>query len=253
MKDFFQGFIVAFSMYSRIPMPQIEWTEGNMRYCICFFPLIGLVIAVLMNAWDALAKFLHFGLLFRTSVLAVLPVLISGGIHLDGLLDTADALSSHKSREEKLKILSDSHAGAFAVIVCVSYFVLTFGIYSEATKADLQVIGLGFVFSRAFSGLGLVCLPKAKDTGLLRMFSDAAANRKVAAVMAGYLILTALSMILLEPVKGLAAVLMAVLSFLWYRRMACKNFGGITGDLAGCFVQVCELLLALGVICVRNL
>lgn len=250
MKDFFQGFVVAFSMYSKIPMPRIEWTEKNMKYCICFFPLIGLVIGTLQNGWYALAGYLGFGVLFRTAVLVLIPVLVSGGIHLDGLLDTADALSSYKSREEKLEILKDSHAGAFAVIVGVSYFVLAFGAYSEVDAGELQVIGLSFVLSRAFSGLGLVCLRKAKNTGLLRTFSDAAANRKVAVVMAGMIALTVAAMLRLSLLRGGIAAAMAMLTFAWYRRMAYRSFGGITGDLAGCFLQVCELAVALGVVCV---
>ena len=53
----------------------------------------------------------------------LIPVLVTGGIHLDGLLDTADALSSWQTRERRLEILKDSHAGAFAIIVCCGYFL----------------------------------------------------------------------------------------------------------------------------------
>lgn len=247
MKEFFQGFVVAFSMYSKIPMPRIDWTEKNMKYCICFFPLIGLVIGAVMNLWYRLAVYAGFGVNFRTAVLVLIPVLISGGIHLDGLLDTADALSSYKSQEEKLEILKDSHAGAFAIIVGICYFVLTFGVYSEVTAEMLPVIGLGFMMSRAFSGLGLVSLKKAKNTGLLRTFSDAAANQRVAAVMVGYILVTSVLMILLHPLWGIASAVLALLTFLWYRSMSYGKFGGITGDLAGCFLQTCELVTALGV------
>ena len=86
---------VAFSMYSKIPMPRVEWNEKNMKYAMCFFPLVGAVIGGLM----LLVRFLcgRFG--FNTSVYAVvmtaLPVLVSGGIHTDGFIDTVDALSSY--------------------------------------------------------------------------------------------------------------------------------------------------------------
>ena len=173
---------------------------------------------------------------------------VSGGIHLDGLLDTADALSSYKSREEKLEILKDSHAGAFAIIVGISYFVLYFGVFSEVTAKKLLVIGLGFMLSRAFSGLGLVTLKKAKNTGLLRTFSDAAANKIVMITMILYLAVTAVLMTLIDPLYASVNFGLALITFWWYRSMAYKKFGGITGDLAGCFVQVCELITALGVI-----
>ena len=248
MRDILKGFVVAFSMYSKIPMPKLEWTEKNMKYCICYFPLIGLVIGVLMNLWYRLAVYAEFGEIFRTAVLILIPVAVSGGIHLDGLLDTADALSSYKSREEKLEILKDSHAGAFAIIVGISYFVLYFGVFSEVTAKKLLVIGLGFMLSRAFSGLGLVALNKAKNTGLLRTFSDAAANKIVMITMILYLAVTAVLMTLIDPLYASVDFGLALLTFWWYRSMAYKKFGGITGDLAGCFVQVCELITALGVI-----
>ena len=137
MKDTLQGFVVAFSMYSKLPMPRITWTKKNMKYCMCFFPLIGLVIGWLMYGWFRLALWAGFGGNFRTAVLILIPVAVTGGIHLDGLLDTADALSSYKSQEEKLEILKDSHAGAFAIIIGITYFVLAFGVYSEMTEERL--------------------------------------------------------------------------------------------------------------------
>lgn len=248
MKDILQGFVIAFSMYSKIPMPKMEWNSKNMKYCLCYFPLIGLVIGLVMNLWYRLALYAEFGLVFRTAVLILIPVVITGGIHLDGLLDTADALSSYKTQEEKLEILKDSHAGAFAIIVGICYFVLYFGVFSEVTADKMLVIGLGFVLSRAFSGLGLVTLKKARNTGLLRTFADAAANKKVMLVMAVYIAVTAVVMVLLNPLYGSVSFGLALLTFWWYRSMAYEKFGGITGDLAGCFTQVCELVVALGVI-----
>lgn len=248
MKDLLEGFVVAFSMYSKLPMPRIEWTKKNMKYCICFFPLIGLVIAALMYGWLLLARRADFGILFRTAVLVLIPPAVTGGIHLDGFLDTSDALSSYQPQEEKLRILKDSHAGAFAIIMGICYFVLAFGVYSEMTQEKMTVVGLGFVLSRAYSGLGLVSLKKAKNTGLLYTFSDAAANRRVGLVMVIYIVVTSLCMIGLSPVWGAAAAGLALLTFLWYRHMAYGKFGGITGDLAGWFVQMAELVTALGVI-----
>ena len=245
-----QGFIVAFSMYSKIPMPRVQWTEKNMKYCFCFFPLIGAVIGLAQNLWFHLAVYAGFGVNFRTAVLILIPVAVTGGIHLDGLLDTADALSSYKTMEEKLEILKDSHAGAFAIIAGFSYFILAFGVFSEVTDSQLILIGLGYVMSRSLSGLGLVTLKKAKNTGLLRTFSDAAANRKVSAVMAAYLAAASVAAVVLDPSGGFIMVILAILVFIWYRGMAYHKFGGITGDLAGCFLQVCELVIAMGVILV---
>ena len=65
----------------------------------------------------------------RGASFVLLPVLVTGGIHMDGFLDTTDALSSWQPREKKLEILKDSHAGAFAIIMGCSYFVLALGVW----------------------------------------------------------------------------------------------------------------------------
>ena len=121
MKKLWNSFKIAFAMYSKIPMPQSEWTEENMSYAMCFFPWVGAVtggISYLVVLFADLLKEreISFGSLFFPAVLTVLPVLISGGIHMDGFLDTQDALSSWQSEEKRLEILKDPHAGAFAIL-----------------------------------------------------------------------------------------------------------------------------------------
>ncbi len=68
---------------------------------------------------------------FVTAVLVLVPVFVTGGIHVDGLLDTSDALSSWQERSRRLEILKDSHAGAFAVITAAVYFIAWYGAYSQ--------------------------------------------------------------------------------------------------------------------------
>ena len=49
-----RSFLIAFSTYSRIPVPQVEWTEENRRYAMCFFPLVGAVLGLILWGWLAL-------------------------------------------------------------------------------------------------------------------------------------------------------------------------------------------------------
>lgn len=244
-----RSFFIAFSMYSKIPMPRTEWTRDAMKYSLCFFPLIGAVIGGIMLLWNWLAwEVPGRGSILFTVVLVLIPVAVTGGIHLDGLLDTADALSSYKPMEEKLKILKDSHAGAFAIIVGIAYFLLSFGILSEAQTESIQILAVGFVLSRALSALAVVSFPLAKNTGLAATFSDMAVKGRVRGVMACYILLCAALMLWLDPVLGAAGLLGAALDFWYYYRMSKEKFGGITGDLAGFFLQTCELVMALCVI-----
>ena len=246
--------LMAFSLYSRIPVPQTKWNEKSMRWCICFLPLVGAVIgAVQWAAYIVLTHF-SFGRVFRAAVLTVLPVLLSGGIHMDGYMDTCDAIHSYGSREKRLEILKDPHVGAFAVIGAFVYFILDFGIWSEAGKEEMPLLCLFFVVSRAFSAFAAVTFPKAKKDGMLRQETDPAA-KSTAAVMAAVILVTGAVMIPASPANAfplptVSALLSALAVLLYYRHMAVKNFGGTTGDLSGWFTQVCELLTAAVVIIV---
>ena len=75
MKNLWNSFIVAFSMYSKIPMPRADWTRENMKYSMCFFPWVGLVIGALEFGWFHLAVWLGFGTIFRTAVPIYRPLL----------------------------------------------------------------------------------------------------------------------------------------------------------------------------------
>ena len=166
MKKLYHSFLIAFSMYSKIPMPQCEWTEENMAYAMCFFPWVGAVIGGLTWAFGTFGADWGLSPAFYTVILVLIPWLITGGIHLDGLLDTADAMASYQGRERRLEILKDSHTGAFAVITCVVYFMFYYGVYSQASVRVFPVIGLSFMMSRAFSALAIVTFPKAKKDGI---------------------------------------------------------------------------------------
>ncbi len=252
LKSMQKAFLTAFSTYSRIPVPRVEWEEENRKYALLFFPLIGAVIGGLLCGWRQLSEFFGFGIFMKSAVALCIPVFITGGIHLDGFIDTMDALSSCQPREKKLEILKDPHTGAFAVIGCVIYFILYFGALTELKSLKAYaLISIGFVLSRAFSGLALVLFPSAKKSGLLYAFSSASRRedspRKITGVVLVILILLCESLMLYVDVTGgIVLFSAAMLVFLYYRRMARRQFGGITGDLAGFFLQVCELAMVIG-------
>lgn len=247
------GMIIAFSMYSRIPMPKIEWTEERMRYMLCFFPFVGIAIGAMMLLWMKFGQYIAGNGGLFTAILILIPIIITGGIHMDGFLDTSDALSSYKPMEEKLSILKDSHAGAFAVLMCGCYFVLDFGTFSEVDMPMMKVLAIGCVLSRSLSGFSIVTFKKAKNTGLAAAFSDMAQQRIVGIVMAAYILICACAMLAVDRAKGAICLCAAILAFLFYRMVSYKKFGGTTGDLAGFFLQICELSMAVFLVMAENI
>lgn len=245
MKRLWSSFKIAFSMYSKIPMPQSHWTKENMRYIMCFLPMIGAVIGGLCMLWKSFAEDYLQSPIFYVIGLVLIPVLVSGGIHLDGLLDTSDALNSYQPMERKLEILKDSNAGAFAIIVAIVYFLLYFGAYNELDGKDLPIVCAGFVMSRALGGFSIATFPMAKNTGLAAAFSDGAQKKTVRIVSVLYVIVVAIFMLSWNMLVGMIVIVGTGLEYLYYYRMSKREFGGITGDLAGFHIQICELCILL--------
>ena len=242
------AFKIAFSMYSKIPMPKTDWNKKNMKYALCFFPIVGIAILALVMLWNYISVNLQMGDIMHTAILVVIPILVTGGIHIDGFLDTMDALSSYQPTEKRLEILKDPHTGAFAIISAVTYFILYFGAWSEVHGKAFIILSMGFVLSRALSGLSIVIFPCAKNSGLAATFSDAAEKNKVKYTMIAYIFICTLGMLFINIFLGGICVITAFIVFIYYKIMSKNNFGGITGDLAGYFLQMCELLMALSVV-----
>lgn len=238
-----QSLVIACSMYSKIPMPQVDWNEKNMKYAMCFFPVIGAVIGAAQYVVGNYLLQCDVGNIFFAAVMTLIPVFITGGIHLDGFMDTMDALGSYGDKEKKLAILKDSNSGAFAVLGMGCYFVWSLGMWSEVTRDMLPVIAGIYVISRALSGLSVVTFRAARNSGLAKNFQDRAQKKTVTIIM--ILVLCGASAYLLwQDLKmGIAAMCAAVIMFTYYYLVSYKQFGGITGDLAGFFLQMNELLM----------
>ena len=252
----FDSLKIAFATYSRIPTPQADWNEHSMKYAMCFFPLVGVVIALLSDLAWRLLTCLGLHAFFIASCLTALPILLTGGIHLDGYFDTQDALHSYAPQERKLEILKDPHIGAFAAIYGILYILSVLACWTQtASMAEaeqaLPSICWGFVLSRILSGLSVVTFPKARKDGMVRAMADAADRRVVriltAELMAAGVLLFVPTLLGSTPLLyPLVTLLMASLSFQWYRRRILPIFGGTTGDLCGYFLCNCERAILAG-------
>lgn len=233
--------IIAFSMYSRIPMPQFEWKEEEMKYMLCFFPWVGGAIGLCEWLWGIFCEYASVGVLCRTLIAAAIPIGVTGGFHVDGFMDTMDAFHSYKPREKKLEILKDSHIGAFSVIMLAMYGLVYMAAFSELEDRKLlQIVCVGFALARVLSGIAVVSFQTAKKEGLLYQFAGSADRRMVKAAL--YLQGGLCIAIMLERslYGGSFVVLSALAAFGYYYWKSKKELGGITGDTAGYFVVLCE-------------
>ena len=237
-----KGLVIAFASYTRIPMPQVDWSEENRRWSMCFFPLIGVAVGGLIWLWLALCDGLHIGPFLRGAIGTVLPLLVTGGIHMDGFMDVTDAMSSWQTTEKRLEILKDSHVGAFAVIACGAYLLLMACLLSECTAAQGLGLTAAFVLSRSMSAYAMVALPQAKKQGMLADNARNADHHRVRLASWGWFAAAAVAAVCGLGWYGLALPAGALACLGWYAHRAKKYFGGISGDQAGWYVQVTELV-----------
>lgn len=243
LRNIFSSLFVALAMYSKLPVPQVEWQKKNMAYALAFFPLVGVLCAAWLLIWQRLAAYWHIGSFMWAAGALLGPVVITGGIHLDGFCDVTDALSSWQTKERRLEILKDSHIGAFALIGCCCYLLLYLACWTEI-EPTLDVclfVGLGYVLCRVLSGLSIVNLRCAKTSGLAATFADNADKLGVTVCLLLWLAGVAVGLLLLNWLWAVCGLAVAAACFIYYRWLSYSYFGGINGDLAGWFLQVTEL------------
>ena len=180
-------------------------------------------------------------------IAVAIPLLVTGGFHVDGYMDTMDALKSYKTKEEKLEILKDPHIGAFAVIMLAAAGLIYTAAMAGMDRSLVASFAGSFFLARALSGTAVMVFPPAKKDGMLRTFSDTSGRGKSKTVLIALLVEAAAGaafMIIMDPLAGLLMVLAALAVFLYYRYKSLKEFGGITGDTAGFFVTVSEIAMA---------
>lgn len=233
----------AFAFFSRLPLPAGEWDEDTRGKILVWFPLVGVVLGLI-----------QFGVLYGLDALGVspalwaaaavvLPIAYTGGIHMDGFLDVTDAVSARAPREKMLEILHDPRCGAFAVIATGCWLLLAFALWQELTGNIPAVACLcaGYGLSRAMSAWCALTFPPASSSGLLQALTQPAAAGTRRGILI-WALCSAIGMVLLGGIPAGAALAAALVAALLYGRLV-RRFGGVSGDLTGWFLMVCELVM----------
>ncbi|MFD2670295.1 adenosylcobinamide-GDP ribazoletransferase [Marinicrinis sediminis] len=247
-----QAGVAAIQFLTVLPIPMaIPYTSHVLRRSVVWYPAAGAVIGMV----TAVTAVLLDGLL-PSSVGAVLVLIVwvvmTGGLHLDGLMDSADGLLSHRSRERKLTIMKDSRVGAMGVIVCVFYVLLKGTLMTTLLEGEQGQIIMGLllipVWSRAFLPVAMSVWPYAGQQGSLGA-SYASMHIKYA--------FTAICIALLltvfvrwgtgaEPSITFAALpLLAFAAGVLLSIWVTYELGGLTGDIYGALNELIELILLL--------
>ena len=234
--------IIAVTFISIIPIPQKYipvWNDNALRY---FCPMLavtgGIFGALWLMFWAVLCEISGGSTILRGFLMMILTLGLTGGLHLDGLMDTCDAVFSRRDREARLRILSDPQAGSFAVMGCAVILLGKTILFSELLTLNVNSCALIAVpmYSRLGMAVLLNNLPFAKSGGLAVILGSARKRK--------HNIFFAVMMILLFMLSNILGVIF-VISVIFWRHMCMKIFGGISGDLLGFFVEMSEFFMML--------
>ena len=199
---------------------------------VAFYPLVGLLLGGILAAADAL-----FGLLWpipvRSALVLALWVIVTGGLHLDGFLDSCDGLLGGSTPERRLEIMRDERVGAFGVAGGVLLLLLMFSSLSTLAGDRWAALLLAPVLGRFGMSLAVVALPYARDSGLGRDIKDHARRTDllVAALIA---LASAIAVALLLQSLAPVVVLLAAAAVYWLgTSFVLRRIPGMTGDTYG--------------------
>ncbi len=242
----FGSFAAALRFLTILPLPgRFGTSEAELANAAPFFPLVGLLLGCI--AAPAAQLFFHFLPPLPTAVLLTFLLLaFSGGLHLDGLADTADGFFSARSPERMLEIMKDSSIGAMGAIALILLLLL-----KTACLASLppdKLLAAAFLMpaaGRAAILLLMAMLPYAREEGLGRLFAvyfNSGAGW--AASLAGFFLLTWAAAAAAGP-SGLAVVLAVLLLTFCFVLLCRSKIGGVTGDTLGAACELAEAAAAL--------
>lgn len=236
-------FWIALQFLSSLPirlpgMPQPQ----ELGRSLLFYPLVGVLFGGLLWALNWLLA--GTPLLLHAALLLSAWVLLSGGLHLDGLADSADAwLGGFGDRERTLTIMKDPRSGPIAVVTLVLVLLLKFtALLALIEQQNGTALLLAPLLGRsAMLGLFLTT-PYVRTGGLGQALADhlpRLAGKQV-------LLLSALVCVLLAGWSGLFAVVLAAVVFFWLRQAMLRRLGGTTGDTAGALLELLEVAVLVG-------
>lgn len=237
---------VALGTLTALPV-NVEWDSESGRNAVGYYPLVGLALGAV--AWLVDAGFVYVG--GRRAgplVLASLAVAVWAGctrmLHWDGLADVADALWADSS-EERLRIMRDSHVGAYGVVaVGIVLLLETSALSAVISRWSLAPLVFVPVFGRLAASFGGWFGRPARPDGL---GASVAGSASVGSVMPGVLCVALTGAVLawMEPVGGSVVVIVGVVGAAVVPHVLARRFGGVTGDILGASVLIVETLTAL--------
>ncbi len=228
---------IALQFLTTIPLPgRPQYSDADIGRSLLWYPAVGLLIGALL--WLLLWLLSSAPTLLTAALLLFLWVAISGGLHLDGLADSADAwMGGLGSRERTLAIMKDPCCGPIAVVVLMLLLLVKFAALVALVDRECWIVLLVIpVISRSALPLLFMSTPYVRVGGLGSLLSEQLPRQSIVWVLLSALLLV----MLFGGGQGLLLMVAAGLLFLLLRRVMLRRVGGMTGDTAGAVVELLE-------------
>lgn len=237
-----KSFIIAVTFLTRIPLPiHFNYGEAEMGRTAPYFPLVGGLIGLFVAAAAWLLGAIDVQLGAVTAILT--GILLTGGLHLDGAMDTADGIFSARTRERMLEIMKDSHVGAHGVTAAIILLLSKFVLYQMVIQSGqvFWLIPMAFLFSRWVMVMAILSFPGAREKGLGQIFIQHGQRSD------GYVafLFTVLPIIICQSwITAIPLALAALIAWAACRSLV-KILGGLTGDTYGALAELMEVVFIL--------
>ena len=247
MKQIITGYILALQFFTSLPIKKsFEMTNKSATIMYSAIPLIGLGMGGLLAGFLELNDtYFELSPLFTAILLVVLHFIMTGGLHMDGVVDTGDAYFSYRDRKKRLEILDDPRIGAFGAMTLLLFVLLKIGVLYELLLRGLPllfVIIIPFIARQAVL-LVFVTTNPSKETGIASYFKKMVNEQMLIwSTIIYFVAIVALALLLQQWIVLLLSGCLLVFTCI-YRSWAKRNFGGISGDLLGAIFEGAELFL----------
>lgn len=234
MKRFWNAFCMCYGMFTALPCPWRHWDEGARDLMLVCLPIVGALLGLLWAVLGTLGKLLLVPTL-NAALVTALPWLLTGFIHLDGYMDTCDAILSWRPLEQRLRILKDVHTGAFAVVGLGLLMMFSYSAAIELNRIKLQALLFIPVVSRCGSAF---CVLTLKPIGHSEYARTKGKNAHRIAVVAIWLIAVIICAVWLWQL----AIALLVETAVYAAAMAWTyhTLRGVSGDVAGFALSAAE-------------
>lgn len=252
------SFLIGLQFLTRIfVVKQSVWTEQSFGESVKFFPMVGALLGICYAAIVGAMSFLNLPL-FAGAVGFAAMIILTGGIHCDGLMDSADGLFSGRERDKILEIMKDSRAGAFGVVSMILIAALEVSTLAELAKLSTWFLCTAIysapIIGRLMMVVTIGAFPYARQSGMGKAFAQFTTRRTII-FAAGETLLLLLPLMFISEIFFICAASASCVALIvaWkFASFSTEKIGGVTGDIYGAITTLAELFALITFLLIGN-